>query len=910
MVGTAADCKRRGAMHVHAPAPRPTLYTRTADPYPWPMASPAFPIDPLLPQIRASLADHPRLVLEAPPGAGKTTQVPPALLDAPWLQGRRIVMLEPRRVAARSAATFMARQRGEAPGETVGYRIRFENKVSARTRIEVVTEGILTRMLQDDPMLDGVGALLFDEFHERHLAADLGLALALDVQAQVREDLRIVVMSATLDGERLAQFLDAPRLSSAGRSFPVEIAHFPARRDEALEAQARRAVEHALQQHPGDVLVFLPGQREIARVQAALEAAGVGGGAVAGVSPAGTASGSNPASTASAAPSSGAARHLLPVGEGSGVEVLPLHGELPVEQQTTVLQPDPRGRRRVVLATNVAESSVTLPGVRVVIDAGLAREPHYDPNSGFSRLDVTAIAQASADQRAGRAGRVASGWAYRLWPQSQRLEAQRRAEILQVELAGLALELAAWGNDALRFVDPPPAGALAAARELLQRLGALSDNHAITATGRRMLALGTHPRLAAMLLAAPDARALALACDLAALVEARDPLRQSGDALAARWRALAAFRRGRVPHDANRGGLAAIDAAAKQWRRRLRSEAAPPDSVEAHALGDLLAHAFPDRIAARHPADPLRYLLANGRSARLFDHSDLRGEPWLVATELRHEAKDALLLRAAPVDEARLRADFPQRFVQQDVVRWDAERRALGALRESRFDRIVLDSRPAGRVDPAHAAAALTEAVRELGLAALPWTEALRQWRARVAGLRAWMPDLGLPDLGDAALLDSLDDWLRPAFAGKTRLDALGEDELGEALKARLPWERRQALDRHAPTRITVPSGMERRIEYALDHDGQPLPPVLAVKLQELFGLADTPRIADGRVPLLLHLLSPGGRPLQVTQDLRNFWSSTYPEVKKEMKGRYPRHPWPDDPWTATASHRAKPRGT
>ncbi|WP_267102703.1 helicase-related protein, partial [Xanthomonas sacchari] len=413
------------------------------------MTSAVFPIDPLLPQLRDSLAAHPRLVLEAPPGAGKTTQVPPALLDAPWLQGRRIVMLEPRRVAARSAATFMARQRGEAPGETVGYRIRFENKVSARTRIEVVTEGILTRMLQDDPMLEGVGALLFDEFHERHLAADLGLALALDVQAQVREDLRIVVMSATLDGERLAQFLDAPRLSSAGRSFPVEIAHFPARREESLEAQTRRAVEHALQQHPGDVLVFLPGQREIGRVQAALEAAGVGGGA-AGVAPAGAASGSTPAGTASGVPSSGvpssgAARHLLPGGEGSGVEVLPLHGELPVEQQSKVLQPDPQGRRRVVLATNVAESSVTLPGVRVVIDAGLAREPHYDPNSGFSRLDVTAIAQASADQRAGRAGRVASGWTYRLWPQSQRLEAQRRAEILQVELAGLALELAAWG---------------------------------------------------------------------------------------------------------------------------------------------------------------------------------------------------------------------------------------------------------------------------------------------------------------------------------------------------------------------------------------------------------------------------------------------------------------------------------
>ncbi|MCS3811297.1 ATP-dependent helicase HrpB [Xanthomonas sp. 4461] len=833
------------------------------------MTEPVFPIAPLLPQIRDSLAAHPRLVLEAPPGAGKTTQVPLALLDAPWLAGRSIVMLEPRRVAARSAALFMARQLGEPVGETVGYRIRFENKTSARTRIEVVTEGILTRMIQDDPMLERVGALLFDEFHERHLAGDLGLALALDVQAQVRDDLRIVAMSATLDGERLAGFLDAPRLSSAGRSFPVEIAHFPARRDEALEPQARRAVEHALLTHPGDVLVFLPGQREIARVQAA----------------------------------------LLDVLDPT-IQVLPLHGELSVDAQSQVLQPDAQGRRRVVLATNVAESSVTLPGVRVVIDSGQAREPHYDPNSGFSRLDVATIAQASADQRAGRAGRVASGWAYRLWPQSQRLEPQRRAEITQVELAGLALELAAWGSDALRFVDDPPTGALAAARELLQRLGALSDSGGITALGRRMLALGTHPRLAAMLAQAGEATRLALACDLAALLEARDPLRQGGDGLAARWRALAAFRQGRSAPDANRGGLAAIDSAAKQWRRRLRCDCAPPTSVEAHALGDLLAHAFPDRIAARHPADPLRYLLANGRSARLFDHSDLRGEPWLVASELRYEAKDALLLRAAPVDEAYLRRSLPERFVQQDVVQWDADKRALVARRQSSFDRIVLDSRPAGRVDPAQAAGALTEAVRQLGLDALPWTETLQQWRARVLSLRVWMPELELPDLSDAALLASLDAWLRPAFAGKTRLDALDESSLGEALKGALPWERRQAIDRHAPTRINVPSGMERQISYALDHAQQPLPPVLAVKLQELFGLAETPRIADGRIPMTLHLLSPGGRPLQVTQDLKSFWVNTYPDVKKEMKGRYPRHPWPDDPWTAMATHRAKPRGT
>lgn len=828
------------------------------------MPSPTFPITPLLPDIVRSLSDHPRLVLEAPPGAGKTTQVPLALLDAPWLAGRKIVVLEPRRVAARAAAGFMAKQHGDAVGETVGYRIRFENKVGPRTRIEVVTEGILTRMIQDDPMLDDVGAILFDEFHERHLAGDLGLALALDIQAQLREDLRLVVMSATLDGDRLARFLDAPRLSSEGRSHPVQVAHFPARRDEATDVQARRAIEHAVLTHPGDVLVFLPGQREIMRVEAML----------AGVLPA-------------------------------DIAVLALHGELPVEKQSEALQPDPQGRRRVVLATNVAESSVTLPGVRVVVDSGLAREPSYDPNSGFSRLEVTNISQASADQRAGRAGRVADGWAYRLWPQSQRLDPQRRPEIALVELGALALELAAWGSDDLRFVDAPPPGAMSAARDLLRRLGALTASHAITPLGKRMLALGTHPRLAAMLLSAGEGEDRALACDLAALVEARDPLRMGGDAMAARWRALAAFRGGRAPQEANRSGLAAIEAAAKQWRRRVRETSSPPSSVEAHRLGDVLMHAFPDRIGFQHPQDARRYLLANGRSARLFDDSALVGEPWIVVSELRHEARDALVQRAAPLDERRLRRDFADRFVTEDAVRWDAARRALSAQRESRFDQIVFDARPAGRVDPALAAAALTDAVRDLGLEALPWPESLQQWRERVRCLRDWMQDLGLPDLSDDALMATLDDWLKPAFAGKTRLDALGEDDLSNALKSGLDWALRQRIDQLAPTRITVPSGMERRIEYAHGH-----PPVLAVKLQELFGLADTPRVADGRVPVLLHLLSPGGKPLQVTSDLRNFWNSTYAEVKKEMKGRYPKHPWPDDPWSAQATHRAKPRGT
>jgi len=828
------------------------------------MPSPTFPITPLLPDIVRSLSEHPRLVLEAPPGAGKTTQVPLALLDQPWLQGRKIVMLEPRRVAARAAAGFMAKQRDEAVGGTVGYRIRFENRIGSDTRIEVVTEGILTRMIQDDPMLEDVGAILFDEFHERHLAGDLGLALALDVQAQLREDLRLVVMSATLEGEKLARFLDAPRLSSEGRGHPVQITHFPARRDEALEVQVRRAIEHAAQSHPGDILVFLPGQREIARVEAMLGDA-------------------------------------LP----RDVVVLALHGELPVEKQSEALQPDPQSRRRVVLATNVAESSVTLPGVRVVIDSGLAREPSYDPNSGFSRLEVAAISQASADQRAGRAGRVADGWAYRLWPQSQRLDPQRRPEIALVELGGLALELAAWGSDALRFADAPPPGAMNAARDLLRRLGALTATNAITPLGKRMLALGTHPRLAAMLLSAGEGDDRALACDLAALVEARDPLRMGGDALAARWRALAAFRTGRTPFDATRSGLAAIDAAAKQWRRRVRENAMPPTAIEAHRLGDVLMHAFPDRIGFQHPQDARRYLLANGRSARLFDDSALVGEPWIVVSELRHENRDALVQRGAPVDERRLRRDFADRFVTEDTVRWDATRRALSAQRESCFDQIVFDARPAGRVDPVLAAAALTDAVRDLGLQALPWPESLQQWRERVRCLREWMPDLGLPDLSDDALMATLDDWLKPAFAGKTRLDALGEDDLANALKSGMDWSLRQRIDQLAPTRITVPSGMERRIEYA---HGQP--PVLAVKLQELFGLADTPRIADGRVPLVLHLLSPGGKPLQVTSDLRSFWNATYVEVKKEMKGRYPKHPWPDDPWSAPATHRAKPRGT
>ncbi|MBD8897768.1 ATP-dependent helicase HrpB [Rhodanobacter sp. DHG33] len=833
-------------------------------------ASPSFPIAPLLPDIRASLIATPRLVLEAPPGAGKTTQVPLALLDAPWLAGSKIVMLEPRRIAARAAAQFMARQLGEEVGQTVGYRIRFESKTGATTRIEVVTEGILTRLIQDDPELGGIGAILFDEFHERHLAGDLGAALALDVQATLRPDLRLLVMSATLDGERIARWLDAPRLSSPGRSFPVRIEHPPARAQESLEHQLARAARQALAENEGDVLAFLPGRREIARSQAVLE------------------------ETLS--------------GKGEHIEVVPLHGELSLTEQQWALAPAEPGTRRIVLATNVAESSVTLPGIRAVIDAGLAREPRFDPNSGFTRLETVGISQASADQRAGRAGRVAEGTAYRLWPQSKRLDPSRTAEIAQAELSGLALELAAWGiaadsHSALPWLDAPPAGALAQARELLADLGALDADGRITALGRRMLELGATPRLGAAVLRAPD-NLRALVADLLALMDARSPLRGEqarSDDFRVRVAALHAWR-DRRGHGADAGALAAIEQASKGWRRRLDVRSAASGVPDSHAVGDLLLHAFPDRIARRDEANPLRYTLANGRGARLHDNTALLGEPWLVVLDLRHEARDSLILAAAPFDPRVLERDYPQRFVRERALRWNESRDAVEAFEERRYAAIVLERRSVP-VQPEDALPALLAAIRSKGLEALPWSEHARRLRLRVQALREWMPELDLPDVSDEHLLATLNDWLAPYLSGKRRLDALDEAELGQALSSLLNHMQRQSLDAHAPDALEVPSGQTRRLEYAPD-----APPVLAVKLQELFGLADTPRVGGGRVPVTLHLLSPAGRPIQVTQDLRGFWERTYPEVKKELKGRYPRHPWPDDPWTATPTHRAKPR--
>ncbi|MCC6709214.1 MAG: ATP-dependent helicase HrpB [Gammaproteobacteria bacterium] len=819
------------------------------------------PIDAVLPELLASLAVQPRVVLEAPPGAGKTTRVPLALLKASWCTGK-VLMLEPRRIAARAAAGFMAAQLGEAVGETVGYRIRFERKVSARTRVEIVTEGILTRMLQDDPLLDGVSAVVFDEFHERHLASDLGLAMCLEVQAGVRPELRLVVMSATLDGERLASYMDAPRVTSEGRSFPVDVSYLPLQARETPALQFKRAVRQALLETDGDLLCFLPGKAEIER----------------------------------------SARLL----DDLEAPVDILHGELGMEEQARVLRPS--STRRIVLATNVAESSVTLPGVRAVIDSGLAREPRFDAASGMSRLETVNIAQSSARQRAGRAGRVAAGRCYRLWSPSTVLDNAARPEIQCVELSSLALEMKVWGSNELRFLDAPPAGALAQAHDLLRALDALDDDGRITAHGNALLALGAHPRLANAMLRAPKGWR-GLACDVAALIEGRDPMlgeARRNDDLRVRLAALHAQRSGHgAGSDVHRGALATLAQAARQWRARLKIEEGHDATRDLHALGDVLALAYPDRIAHQDDNNPQRYVMANGRGAQLGAQSSLVGEAWLVIAELRFDARDSLIQRAAPCALAFLEQTYPSHFTRQRKRAFNPATRAVEESEETRFAAIVLERRTRPVARDAETAALLAEGVASLGLDGLPWSDALREWQARVVNLRAWCPELALPDVSDAALLASADSWLTPLFDGKARLSDLGSGDLAHALHQQLDYAQRRALDEHAPEQLTVPSGMQRKLDYAIGE-----PPVLAVKLQEMFGLAETPRIARGRVPVLLHLLSPRQTPLQVTQDLKGFWERTYPEVKKEMKGRYPKHPWPDDPWTATATHRAKPRGT
>lgn len=833
----------------------------------------ALPIDVVLPPLREALAHADNVVLEAPPGAGKTTRVPLALLDAPWLAGQTILMLEPRRLAARAAAERLAAERGEQVGETVGYRIRLDSRVGPKTRIEVVTEGILTRRLQDDPALEGVGLVIFDEFHERNLDADLALALTLNGRALLRDGLplKVLVMSATLEGERLSRLLDdAPVVRSEGQAFPVAVRW--GRRSlpgDRVEPRVVDTILQALDEETGSVLVFLPGQAEIRRVQQALEGA-----------------------------------------LGANVRVCPLHGELDLDTQRAAIEPAPPGMRKVVLATNIAETSLTIEGIRVVVDAGLARVPRFDPGSGMTRLDTQRISRASATQRAGRAGRLEPGVCYRLWSEEQHdgLASHSAPEILQADLCGLALQLARWGVEAdeLSWLDAPPAAPLSQARDLLTRLGAL-DSGRITPHGQAMAGLAAHPRLAHMLLKARAVGLDALGCGIAALLSERDILRGGGADLHRRLEYLGGERDG---SGANRGAVQRIRQMARQFRGALRGVAGQP-AGEAHDTrwpGLLLALAYPDRIAQQRRPGGAEYRLSNGRAALFAEPDGLMKHEWLAIAALgsRQGQREELIHLAAPLDMTLFETLLADQVTQVDELDWDEREGVMRAERQRRIGALILTREPLDTIDEQARTGALLRFVRRKGLNLLPWTPAIRQWQARIAFLRSLDLDAGKPsewpDLSDEALLNELEGWLAPYLNGVRRMSHFAGLDLAAILQATLPWPLPTRLDALAPVAIDVPSGSRIRIDYSES------PPVLAVRLQELFGLAETPRIAEGRVPLKLHLLSPAQRPVQVTQDLASFWATTYADVKKDLKGRYPKHYWPDDPLIAEPTARAKPR--
>ncbi|GHF30974.1 ATP-dependent helicase HrpB [Deinococcus metalli] len=814
---------------------------------------PDLPIAEVIPAVRAALGAHPRVVVQAPPGAGKSTALPLALLDEPWLAGQGALMLQPRRVAVRAVAARLAEGLGEDVGGVVGSRVRFESRVSARTRLEVVTEGILTRRLQRDPELRGVGLVILDEFHERSLNADLALALLREVQGALRDDLRVLVMSATLD-PALPGRLDAPLVASEGRAYPVERRYLSADPAGRIEDAVARAVRRALEDDPGDILAFLPGVREIRGAHAQL-------------------------SDVAAA-------------------VLPLYGDLPLAEQQRALRPDPGGRRKVILATSIAETSLTIDGVRVVVDGGLSRTQAFDPATGLTRMLTTRVTRDAATQRAGRAGRTAPGVAYRLWSERTHalLPAARPPEILEADLAPLTLELAQWGAPdpaALAWLDAPPRPRLGAARTLLRGLAALDDTGRITPEGTRLLEFPTHPRLAHALSTGHAAGLGALAADVAALLEERDPLPPgSGSDLTERVAALRAWR-GRHGGRGDVAVLERIERLSRQWRRTLG--VAPDDAApDGWDVGTLIALAYPERVALAREAQPGRpsgrFLLAGGQGAALPEGDPLAAAPALAVAHLDARDAEARIYLAAPLDPVVLR----ERATWTDTVRWDARTGTLVARQERRLGALVLDERPLRDVPTDLRVAAVADAVRSEGLHLLTVPPDAAQLRARVGSLRAWHPDEPWPDLSDAALLATLEDWLGPALGRVRTLDDLARVDVRPGLHALLPWPLSRDLDERAPTHMTVPTGSSIRLAYRDDGEA----PILAVKLQELFGLADTPTVDQGRRPVLLHLLSPAGRPVQVTQDLRSFWNSSYFEVRKDLRGRYPKHPWPDDPWS------------
>ena len=897
------------------------------------------PIDEALPQLTSALAANHSVVLQAPPGAGKSTVIPLALLEQPWMRGKRLLMLEPRRLAARAVAHRMAQTLEQSVGATVGYRMRMDTRVSRDTRIEVVTEGVLTRMLQTDPSLDGVAAVIFDEFHERSLQADLGLALTIDARNNLTPDLKLLVMSATLDGEGVARLLDdAPIVTAPGRMFPVESrfvgkgapllppASFVPGQQETPEGLVARVIARALREEQGDILVFLPGAREIRRVQSLLESSGL----------------------------------------DSAVRVLPLFGELSGDDQEAALRPAAYGSRKVVLATNIAETSLTIQGVRIIVDSGLVRRSVFDPATGMSRLETQRISRASAEQRQGRAGRVEPGVCYRIWSEgAQRsLAPFTPPEIAEADLAPLALELAGWGTrdpSELRWLDTPPAAMLASARDLLARLGALDASDRITQHGRQMARLSVHPRLAHMLLRATDLRSLPLACDLAALLSERDLLRAAGGSRDADIRSRLELVRGEgFAQGADRAGLQRARRAAKDLAQQVRSvvadDARPAAQAQSGiadraadaavvAAGTLLAFAYPDRIARRRPGtDGARYTLANGRGAHFAEIQNLAKQEFIVAVDLDDRERDARILLAAPLTRGEIDEYLSERLERGESVEWSSREQAVLARRFVRLGAITLEEKPLQDVPVEAARLAMLEGIRELGIDALPWTRDARDLQARMefvrrlekgesvrdarhvvaaannaagaaaraasdaaasgAGPSARASDEdSWPAVSDEVLAATPDVWLAPWLDGVTRRDHLARLSLPEILRALLPWDKQRELDQLAPTHLQVPSGSNIRIDY-LDESA----PAVSVRLQEVFGLDATPRIGGGRVPITFKLLSPAQRPVQVTRDLAGFWRGSYADVRKDMRGRYPKHYWPENPLEAEATRGARRR--
>jgi ATP-dependent helicase HrpB len=811
------------------------------------------PIDDALPELTAALRAGNTAVLVAPPGAGKTTRVPLVLADEAWARGKRILVLEPRRIAARAAAERMARTLGGRVGGRVGLRVRFGSNVSRDTAVEIITEGIFTRMILDDPALDGVAAVLFDEFHERSLDADLGLALARDAQQGLREDLKLLVMSATIDGARVAALLGgATVIESEGRAFPVDT-RYAGRDQRPIEPQMADTITRAMRAEPGSVLAFLPGVAEIRRTQ-----------------------------------------NQLDNRTDATTDVVTLYGAMAGDEQDRAISPAAPGRRKIVLATSLAETSITIEGVRIVVDSGLSRVPRYEPDVGVTRLETVRVSRAAADQRRGRAGRTEPGVCYRLWdePQTASLEPYAKPEILAADLSSFALDLVAWGAapDKLAFLDPPPRPAMSEATALLRELGALDANGRITEEGKLLRRLPLPPRLARMVVDAASEGEAERAAEIAALIGERG---LGGDDIDLRGR-LNGLHRDRSPRGRDARAMA------KRWAE-ITSSNSQQESAET-SVGSLLALAYPERIAKNRGGTNGSFLLVNGRGANVDAASPLTREPFLAVAELAGTAAQGRILLAAPVTLEEIETRFGDRIEARDEITFDTASASLRGRRSRRLGLIVLSEQPFPVKADEATAQKLAAGIAKLGIARLPWTKALKQWRDRVMFLRASEGD-EWPDLSDAALSDTAAQWLEPALTDKTALGDFSADEFDGALGALLPWPLKRRLDTEAPTHFEAPTGSQVPIDYEAEGG-----PKISIRVQELFGLDRHPSIAGGKVPLLIELLSPAHRPVQMTRDLPGFWRGSYAAVRTEMRGRYPRHPWPDDPIAAPPTRRAKPR--